>query len=114
MHSPATSDNWLKRNVHVLDMGVCCFLACVCELQVVVSMWIHPARNYDPVQNVLIPAFILLPILIGFFSRRQIHRLIVKDEMSSAAAWSMKSLLGILLIIVYMGILQFTDVAFHT
>jgi hypothetical protein len=83
-------------------------------MQAGVSMWVNPLRKYDTLQDVLVPSFIVLPILIGLFSRRQINRLIVKDEMTATAGWSIKSWLGVLLIVVYMGILQFTDVAFHT
>ena len=107
-------DTWTERNIHNINMVLGAGLACICEFEVIRAIWFHPTRVYDLVQIVFMPAYVLFPILFAAAGQLQIKKLVARGGISDSAARPLKSTLGVMMIIVYLGIMMLAHIAFRS
>jgi hypothetical protein len=114
MKTEKAPENWCQRNLYLVNMGICSALACICELQVIKFMWIGTGGGgFDRLQIILVLLFVLFPALFGIKGMSQISRLSARGEMSIGAANYLRMAFTCLLLIVYVGIIQFMNLAFR-
>lgn len=107
-----TPQDWTQKHLHNIHLALSCFLACLCEFEVIRAIWIDPTRAHNPVLKTLLPIYVLFPILFGLSSHVQIKKLVSRGEISTASVQSLRLTISVMPTIVYVGIILWT-VAFH-
>jgi hypothetical protein len=105
--------DWIQRNLHNINLALSCFLACICEFEVIRGMWIDPTRAYNPVLKALLSIYVLFPIFFGFSGQLQIKKLVIRGEISTTSIQSLRLTISAMLIMVYVGIVLWAQVAFR-
>jgi hypothetical protein len=114
MQIEETPQDWIQRNLHNIHLALSCFLACICEFDVIRAIWIDPTRAYDPVLKVLLPIYVLFPILFGFSCQLQIKKLLIRGQISAASVRSLRLTVSVMPTMVYGGIILWANAAFHS
>ena len=106
-----SSDRW-KGSQHLLRLALCAFLTCICEIEVALGTWITPQHSIKLVQAILLPIFVLLPLLIGLWSLRETNKLANAGEISAKAVKAVSSAISSIALVASAAMMLLTGIAF--